>query len=164
MSAIALLFFPLAMAFAASSDLLTMRISNKLVLLLAAGFVVLALLVELPLQQFGMHVLCALVVLAVAFGLFAMGWIGGGDAKLAAATTLWLGFGLTLPYLVYTALLGGVLTLLILVLRRVPSDFASLPWLARLRDPKQGVPYGIAMAFAGLLIYTNTPIFERLSS
>src|SRR5690606_16562885 len=110
------------------------------------------------------HVLCALVVLAVAFGLFAMGWIGGGDAKLAAATTLWLGFGLTLPYLVYTALLGGVLTLLIPVLRRVPSDFASLPWLARLRDPKPGVPYGIAMAFAGLLIYTSTPIFERLSS
>ena len=111
-----------------------------------------------------MHVLCALAVLAVAFTFFAMGWVGGGDAKLAAATTLWLGFGLTLPYLVYTALLGGVLTLLILVLRRVPSDFASMPWLARLRDPKQGVPYGIAMAFAGLLIYTNTPIFERLSS
>ena len=164
MSAIALLFFPLAMAFAASSDLLTMRISNNLVLLLAAGFVAMALFVELPLQQFGMHVLCALVVLVVAFGLFAMGWIGGGDAKLAAATTLWLGFGLTLPYLVYTALLGGVLTLLILTLRRLPMDFTALPWLARLHDPKQGVPYGIAMAFAGLMTYTNTPIFERLAS
>ncbi|WP_109442295.1 A24 family peptidase [Devosia elaeis] len=166
MSTLALLFFPLAMAFAASSDLLTMRISNKLVLLLAAGFVVMALAVELPLQQFAMHVLCALVVLVVAFGLFALRWIGGGDAKLAAATTLWLGFGLTLPYLAYTALLGGALTLIILILRRMPLTplIARFEWLNRLHDPKQGVPYGIAMAIAGLLTYSNTAIFERLAA
>ncbi|WP_297106808.1 prepilin peptidase [uncultured Devosia sp.] len=166
MSILALLLFPAVMAFAASSDLLTMRISNKLVLLLAAGFVVMALIVELPLQQFAMHVLCAFIVLVVAFAMFAMRWIGGGDAKLAAATTLWLGFGLTLPYLAYTALLGGVLTLLILVLRRVPLPDAvqSAQWLSRLRDPKQGVPYGVAMAVAGLMTYSNTAIFERLTA
>ena len=163
---LALLFFPLAMAFAASPDLLTMRISNKLVLLLAAGFVVVALLVEMPLQQFAMHVLCAFVVLVVAFALFALRWIGGGDAKLAAATTLWLGFGLTLPYLAYTALLGGVLTLAILLLRRLPLAGLEqkMPWLARLHDRKQGVPYGVAMAIAGLMTYSNTAIFERLTA
>ena len=163
---LALLFFPLAMAFAASSDLLTLRISTQLVLLLATGFVAVALLVEMPLQQFAMHVLCAFVVLVVAFVFFALRWIGGGDAKLAAATTLWLGFGLTLPYLAYTALLGGVLTLAILFLRRIPMSpgLASLPWLTRLHDPKQGVPYGIAMAVAGLLTYSNTAIFERLTT
>ncbi|MFC3705075.1 prepilin peptidase [Devosia honganensis] len=163
---IALFFFPLLMAFAASSDLLTMRISNKLVLLLAAGFVVMALLVEMPLQQFALHVLCAFVVLVVAFGMFAMRWIGGGDAKLAAATTLWLGFGLTLPYLVYTALLGGVLTLMVLMLRRLPlmPAIARFRWLERLHDPRQGVPYGVAMAVAGLLTYSNTAIFERLAA
>lgn len=165
MSTLALLFFPLAMALAASSDLLTMRISNKLVIVLAAGFVVVALLAELPLQQFMMHLACAALVLVVAFGMFAMRWIGGGDAKLAAATTLWLGFGLTLPYLAYTAILGGVLTLIILILRRLPlgAYTGSMPWLARLHDRKQGVPYGIAMAFAGLLTYSNTAIFERLA-
>ncbi len=163
---IALLFFPIIMAFAASSDLLTMRISNKLVLVLTAGFVVMALIVELPLQQFAMHVLCAFVVLVVAFGMFAMRWIGGGDAKLAAATTLWLGFGFTLPYLVYTALLGGALTLAILVLRRMPLNpmITRFEWLNRLHNPKQGVPYGIAMAIAGLLTYSNTAIFERLTA
>ncbi|QQR38574.1 A24 family peptidase [Devosia rhizoryzae] len=165
MSTLALLFFPFAMALAATSDLLTMRISNKLVLVLAAGFVIVALLVGLPLQQFLMHLACAAVVLVVAFGMFAMRWIGGGDAKLAAATTLWLGFGLTLPYLAYTAILGGVLTLIILFIRRLPLELytASMPWLERLHDRKQGVPYGIAMAFAGLLTYSNTPIFERLA-
>jgi len=169
MSIVATLLFPAVMAFAACSDLLTMRISNKLVLLLAFGFVAMALVVELPLQQFAMHVLCAFVVLVVAFGMFALRWIGGGDAKLAAATTLWLGFGLTLPYLAYAAMLGGVLTLLILVLRRLPiaALLANKPWLAwlnRLHDPKQGVPYGVALAAAGLLIYSNTAIFERLTA
>lgn len=166
MSTIALLFFPLIMAFAASSDLLTMRISNKLVLLLAAGFVVMALVVEMPLQQFAMHFLCAFVVLVVAFTMFALRWIGGGDAKLAAATTLWLGFGQTLPYLAYTAILGGFLTLAILVLRRMPMpDFvARMSWLSRLRDPKEGVPYGVAMAVAGLLTYSNTAIFAHLAA
>lgn len=164
MSTLALLFFPLVMAFAASSDLLTMRISNKLVLLLAGGFVVMALIVELPLQQFAMHLLCAFVVLVVAFAMFAMRWIGGGDAKLAAATTLWLGFGFTLPYLAYTAIFGGVLTLAILALRRAPLNpwIARFDWLNRLHDPKQGVPYGIAMAIAGMLTYSNTAIFARL--
>ena len=164
MSTIALLYFPLAMAFAASSDLLTMRISNKLVLFLAAGFVVMALALEMPLQQFAMHLLCAFIVLVVAFAMFALRWIGGGDAKLAAATTLWLGFGLTLPYLAYTALLGGVLTLAILFLRRMPMPgiVATMPWLTRLLDRKQGIPYGVAMAVAGLLTYSNTAIFERL--
>lgn len=166
MSTVALLLFPAGMALAASSDLLTMRISNKLVLFLVASFCVLAIAINLPLQQFAMHVACALVVLAVGFAFFALRWVGGGDAKLAAATTLWLGFGLTLPYLVYAALLGGALTLAILALRRMPLTpfLARYVWLERLHDSKTGVPYGIALAVAGLLTYSNSAIFERLAA
>src|SRR5262249_52418386 len=47
------------------------------------------------------------VVLVAAFSLFARGVIGGGDAKLAAATALWLGFDHLLPYLLYASLIGG---------------------------------------------------------
>lgn len=166
MSTIALLLFPAAMALAASSDLFTMRISNKLVLFLVASFFVVAMAINLPLQQFAMHVACAIAVLAVGFGLFALRWIGGGDAKLAAATTLWLGFGLTVPYLVQAAVLGGVLTLLILALRRLPLTpfLARYRWLERLHDRKGGVPYGIALALAGMLSYSNSIIFERLAA
>ena len=166
MSFVALLLFPAAMALAASSDLLTMRMSNKLVLFLVASFCVLAIAINLPLQQFAMHVACALVVLAAGFAFFALRWVGGGDAKLAAATTLWLGFGLTLPYLIYAALLGGALTLAILVLRRMPLTpfLARYRWLERLHDSKTGVPYGIALAVAGLLTYSNSAIFERLAA
>ncbi|HEV7293178.1 MAG TPA: prepilin peptidase [Devosia sp.] len=166
MSAILLFVFPLAMAFAASSDLLTMRISNKLVLLLTGAFLLLALLVGMPLQQLAMHLACAFVVLAAGFALFALRVIGGGDAKLAAATTLWLGFGLTLPYLVYAGLLGGVLTLAILALRGLPLTpfLARYRWLERLHDRKSGVPYGIALAIAGLLTYSQSTIFLHLAA
>ena len=164
MSTIAMLFFPLGMALAASSDLLTMKISNKLVLLVVAGFFVVAIAINLPLQQLALHVMCAMLVLVVGFILFALRWIGGGDAKLAAATTLWLGFGLTPMFVVYAGMLGGVLTLAILALRHFPLTpfLARYVWLERLHNPKSGIPYGIAMAAAGMLVYTNSVIFQQL--
>jgi len=166
MSTIALLLFPAGMALAAVSDLLTMTISNKLVLLLVAAFFGVALAVQLPLDVLAMHVACAFVVLVAGFSFFAFGWIGGGDAKLAAATALWLGFGLAAPFLVYAALLGGVLTLSILALRNLPlmPVLARFDWLERLHNPKSGVPYGIALAIAGLLTYSSSTIFERLAA
>jgi len=163
---LALLFFPVVMALAASSDLLTMRISNKLVLALVGGFFVLALIARTPLSDLGMNLLCALAVLVVAFTFYALHWVGGGDAKLAAATALWLGFGFTLPYLVYAALLGGALTLIILALRRIPLSplVARFAFIERLHDAKSGIPYGIALAAAGMLVYVETPLFQQLAS
>ena len=158
-----LLVFPLLMAFAASSDLLTMRISNRVVLLTIFGFFALALVVGLPLEVIGTHLACAGIVLVVAFSFFAFGWIGGGDAKLAAATTLWLGFGSMLPYVVYASLLGGALTLIILAARRwpLPERLRAITWLDRLHNSKSGVPYGIALAAAGLLVYPDSIIFQH---
>lgn len=162
-SMFALVIFPLLMAFAAFSDLFTMRISNTLVLALVAGFFVLALFVGLPLSEIGVHLACAAVVLVVAFSFFAFGWIGGGDAKLIAATTLWLGLGVLLPYLIYASLLGGALTLLLLAARRypLPDQLRAIKWIDRLHDSKTGVPYGIALAIAGVLVYAESPIFLR---
>ena len=82
---IRLLLFPALTAFAASSDLLTMRISNRLSLALAGGFFLLTLVTDMSLYAFGMHLAAASVVLVAAFIFFSQGWIGGGDAKLAAA-------------------------------------------------------------------------------
>lgn len=163
-STLAVMVFPLLMALAASSDLLTMRISNLLVGVLVLGFFVVALAVGLPLEQIGIHVLVGIAVLAVGFTFFAFGWIGGGDAKLAAATTMWLGLSTMLPYLIYAALLGGALTLLLLAVRRwpLPAVLAKVQWIDRLHDTKTGVPYGIALAVAGILVYSDTAIFHQL--
>ncbi len=153
-----LLLFPAVMAFAASSDLLTMTISNRVSLLLAGCFVPLALLTGMGAAEMGMHVLAALVVLAVTFGFFARGWIGGGDAKLASATVLWLGFAHLLDYLIYASLFGGVLTLLLLQLRKMPlpAVAARQSWVMRLHDSRGGIPYGIALAAAALTVYPQT--------
>lgn len=162
---IALLFFPLCMAFAAVSDLTTMRISNRLVLLVTGGFLVAALLANLSLQDFAIHIATGFGVLLLAFGFFAMGWIGGGDAKLAAATALWMGVPWVLPYVVYGGIFGGVLTIALLGLRRfpLPVQLASIGWIGKLHHHDTGIPYGIALAIAAMLVYTRTDIFVALT-
>jgi prepilin peptidase CpaA len=160
-----LVLFPAAMAFAAASDLLTMTISNRLSLLLAASFFLVALAVDMPFADMGRHVLASLTVLAVAFAFFARGWIGGGDAKLATATALWLGFAHLVDYLLIASVIGGVLTLLILELRRLPlpAVLAGKPWVARLHDVKTGIPYGIALALAGLAVYSDSAVMRAIA-
>ena len=154
----ALMVFPALMAFAASSDLLTMTISNRISLCLVAGFFVLALIIGMSPTTILAHVGAGALVLAVAFIFFAMGWIGGGDAKLAAATALWLGFDLLLPYLLYASLFGGALTLILLQLRYwpLPKMLAAQPWALRLHSKDCGIPYGIALAASALVVYPDT--------
>ena len=137
--AVRLLLFPAAMAFAASTDLFTMTISNRVSLVLAAGFLVLAALDAMPAAEIGSHLAAGLVVLAVCFLFFYRGWIGGGDAKLAAATALWLGWAHLYEYLLYASLLGGILTLLILEFRKrsLPPTLANQAWVARLHEPAE---------------------------
>ena len=159
-----LLLFPALMAFAASSDLLTMTISNRVSLILAGSFFALAIWSGMPLGQIGMHVAAGLAVLVVTFTFFARGWIGGGDAKLAAATALWLGFDQLLNYLTIASLLGGVLTLLIMRFRLMPlpAMLAEQEWAKRLHRMDAGVPYGIALAIAALVVYSDTPWMKSL--
>lgn len=156
--AIRLLVFPALMAFAASSDLLTMTISNRLSLALTGAFFLLTLTTGMPLSVIGMDLAAGAVVLVVSFGFFSQGWIGGGDAKLAAATALWFGFDYLLDYLIYASLFGGALTLLIIQFRKLPlpGALARQVWIQRLHETEGGIPYGIALAAAALAIYPKT--------
>jgi prepilin peptidase CpaA len=157
-TALGLVLFPAMMAFAASSDLLTMTISNRVSLTLIGGFFLFALVIGMSGNTMLWHIGAGCMVLAIAFGCFAMRWIGGGDAKLAAATALWFGFDHLLPYLFYASLFGGALTLLLLSFRTLPLPpyLAAQQWVQRLHDKKGGVPYGIALAAAALLVYPDT--------
>jgi prepilin peptidase CpaA len=155
---IRLMLFPAMMAFAASSDLLTMTISNRVSLVLIAGFFALAFVIGMSPMAILTHVGAATLVLVVAFGFFAQGWIGGGDAKLAAATALWLGFDHLPAYLVYASLFGGLLTLVLLQVRALPLPrlLVGQQWAERLHRKDSGVPYGIALAAAALAVYPDT--------
>lgn len=153
-----LLLFPALMAFAAASDLLTMTISNRVSLLLAAGFLVLAVASGMGFHDMLLHVAAGMVVLTVAFACFTMGWVGGGDAKVAAAAALWFGFAHLMSYLVCASLFGGALTLLLLQFRQwpLPYPLAGQAWLLKLHAKESGIPYGIALAVGALMIYPET--------
>jgi prepilin peptidase CpaA len=153
-----LLLFPALMAFAAASDLFTMTISNRVSILLAAAFLVLAVASGMAPSDVLSHLGAGALVLAIAFFCFAMGWVGGGDAKVAAAAALWFGFGHLMNYLLYASLFGGVLTILLLQMRQWPLPYAltGQTWLLRLHAKESGIPYGIALAIGALMIYPET--------
>ncbi len=153
-----LLMFPALMAFAAASDLVTMTISNRVSLLLIGGFFIMAVLTGMPLPAIAMHIGAGMTVLLVAFAFFAMGWVGGCDAKVAASAALWFGFDHLLEYLLYASIFGGILTLFMLVFRYWPLPYVlgSQHWLLRLHSKDSGIPYGIALAIGALIIYPQT--------
>ena len=166
LDAIRLLLFPALMAFAASSDLFTMTISNRLSIALFLGFFAVAALIGMPFPDVGRHLVASAIVLVFAFGFFARGWIGGGDAKLAAATALWIGFSGLMDYLLVASIIGGALTLVILQARKwpLPHFLARQPWIVRLHAVDTGIPYGIALAVAGLIVYPETIFMQAAPS
>jgi prepilin peptidase CpaA len=162
---LALLVFPLLMIFAALADLFTMTIPNRVSLVLIAAYLLLALYLRLPLATVGLHLSCGVAMLALTFTMFQMGWIGGGDAKLAAATALWLGWPALFEYGLAASLFGGALTVAILALRHydLPEKLLSVGFIAKLAEKNGGVPYGIALALAGLVIYPHTGVWTGLA-
>lgn len=155
--------FPVLALLGASTDFFTMTIPNRVTLgLAAAGLVALALAAP-GWAVFGWHVAAAAVVFAAGFALFAAGWMGGGDVKFASALALWLGWEHLLDFALAFSIWGGVLTVLVLVTDRAlaPLPALRIGFLASFRERRQ-VPYGIALAVAGLHIFTATPWFATL--
>jgi prepilin peptidase CpaA len=146
-------------------DLATMKIRNELVLFLIAIYAALAPLAGFGALQIGWSAAAAIAVLAGMFVFFGFGWIGGGDAKLISVMVLWLGAEQALPYVLYMALFGGALSLLLLQFRSLPlpAFCTSVPWIVRLHSRDSGVPYGIAIVAAALFIFPSTPWMTVLS-
>jgi prepilin peptidase CpaA len=153
--------FPFCMVFAAISDTLSMTIANRVSLLLLAVFAVVAPLTGMDWATYGWHFAAGALVLAVTFGLFALGGMGGGDAKLLAATAVWMGFNLHLvEYLVASTFLGGLLTLAIVAYRgsALAVYTGQNMFLKNFADPKGGIPNAIALGVGGLLAYPGSPL------
>jgi prepilin peptidase CpaA len=153
--------FPFCMLFAAISDAVSMTIANRLSLVLAGAFFVIAPFTGMAASEIGLHLAAGAAVLMVTFGLFALGGMGGGDAKLLAATSVWMGFNACLmKYVVLSALIGGLLTVIILIYRKSAlADFTrNSPVLRHFANEAAGVPYGIALGLGGLIAYPDSPL------
>ncbi|MCB1415566.1 MAG: prepilin peptidase [Nitratireductor sp.] len=159
-------FFPFLMIYSAFSDLVSMTIPNKVSLALIAGFVAFAYWTGMSLETFAWHWALFAIVLVAAIALFASGHIGGGDAKLAAATVLWLGWEHTLSYLFVASLIGAALTIVMMRLRGniMPHRIEHVEWIARLYRADSGIPYGIALGAAAIVIYPETRWMESVFS
>lgn len=151
-------FFPLAMAFAGAIDLLTFTIPNRVSLALFVGFIVSVFLAGTPWPLLLSHVAAGITTLFIGLILFTLGWAGGGDAKLMGAAAFWFGFDHLLAFFFWTAVLGGVFALVLLAYRQIlpPVWLVGQSWAMRLHDPKEGIPYGIAIAGAALIVYPST--------
>jgi prepilin peptidase CpaA len=161
-AAILFALLPGLMAYACFSDLFTMRISNRVCLFVLALFPVTALAVGMAPYVIGWHLLTGLAVLAVSFTLFAFGWVGGGDAKLVAASAVWFGAEQTLEYVALSCLLGGALTMAILYARSypLPAGLAARPWIAHLHERTTGIPYGIALGISALAMLPHSAVWR----
>lgn len=103
--------------------------------------------------------------------LFLVGGMGGGDVKLMAAVGAWAGTALTVTILIATAIAGGILAVLYMVLhRRVRATLLNTLELIRhhltsglqphpvlnVREPgTMRVPYGVAIAMGTLYCVGN---------
>ncbi len=154
--------FPAALIIAALNDIYEFKIPNWVSIVLFAAYFAAGLgfgagadiLVE------GAVVACGALV--AGFALFALRIVGGGDAKLLAASAPWIGFSALPGFLVYVALSGAALALALLVFRRTPALplYEQTPWLMRLHQRPKDIPYGVAIAAGGLLSFSQTPLFQ----
>jgi prepilin peptidase CpaA len=153
---------PALLAASAGWDLASFTIPNFLPVMLIAAFAIFAAVSGIAPAAIGGHALAGASGLAIGFALFAFGLIGGGDAKLFAATALWIGFANLLEYVLFTSLIGGGLALALLSLRSlpIPASFAGRSWVLRLHDSKSGIPYGVALAGAALAVLPHTELFR----
>ena len=151
--ALAVYVFPLVMA--GVSDLRSLRIPNWLTGAFALAFPLTALLFGGGAVDWVSHIAAGAAVFVGAAILFALRLMGGGDVKLMAAVALWIGLGALLPFLLLTAVIGGGLAALVLLLR-APVVQAALarvvPKLAEIVCRKMPVPYGVPIAIAGILM------------
>ncbi len=158
---------PALLVGAAVWDLASFTIPNVLPAAMGLFFVVFMALAslaghEVTFAAIGLHAAAGLVAVAAGMAMFAAGWVGGGDAKLYAVVALWLGWNMLLEYTLIASLMGGALTLSLLALRRVPlpAMLHGQAWLLRLADRQAGVPYGIALAVAALIMLPHSELFR----
>lgn len=151
---------PALVIIAGLKDLTTMQIPNWISLLLIVFFFPAALLMGLPLTTIGLHVAVGFAALVVGAGMFALRWIGGGDAKLMAAACLWLGLQGSGMFLLWTGVMGGLFCLALLFARfhSRPYLVGAPGWVVSLMEPKGDIPYGVAIAAGALMAYPASPL------
>lgn len=160
-----LFIFPALVIIAGVHDLVTMKIPNWISVVLVVSFFPIALMVGLPFKDILLSMGLATGVLVFGFVMFALRVLGGGDAKILAAASLWVGVSSVLYFFLYVALAGGALSIVLITSRQwYPYlPVGKIPnWVSRLMEPKGDIPYGVAIAVAAALVFPSTILVTRV--
>lgn len=150
-----------AMIAGAVYDVTTLTIPNWISLALLALFPFVAIAADISWAEAGMHLGVGVAALLAGMALFAGNVIGGGDAKLFAAVSLFVGAAWFGVFIFAVAVAGGLLALSVVAVRwAAMTGFAGrLPWIDHLTKSDAGIPYGIAIAAGGLFVLPSTHLF-----
>jgi prepilin peptidase CpaA len=96
----------------------------------------------------------ALVAFAIVFPLFVFGVLGGGDVKLIPASVLLVGYHDAISFVIDMSLLGGVLSLIVIVVEMAKSRRG---WRLLGEEDRPTVPYGVAIAGAAVAAMVQLP-------
>jgi len=159
--------FPLCMLAAAVTDIRKFIIPNTISIALVIAFFISFSLSGLGFDVLKSHLLTGGVMLAVGIALFAFNICGAGDSKLLAAAALWLGWPVFGTAILYIALLGGVLSIGIVLARLIARWFPRLslifPPMARLAATEKLIaPYGVAIAAGAIMAFPSSTLFQSI--
>ena len=162
LSLLVLSIFPAGMLIAAVNDLAEFKVPNWVSILIFVSYFATGLIFAVDVRILAEGLLLAAIALAVGFALFVTNVVGGGDAKLLAATVPWIGLAGLGPFLFNVALAGGGLAIILILFRKMPAlpVYAHVPWLLRLHQRPKDIPYAVAIAIGGLLSFQQTPLFQ----
>lgn len=161
MTATISLLFPAILLAAALYDISSFTIPNRLVAILVCAWPIAAAATDMTLMAALWAVAAAGLILALCFFLFAFGKLGAGDAKLMAASALYVGADLAIPFILKTAMTGAIVALVLLFFRRFPLPAVAYgqSWLADLHGRSRDMPYGVAIAAGGIACWPLSPFY-----
>lgn len=164
LATILLILFGAGLIFAALHDVTTMTIPNWVSIAIVLLFPLAGLAAGLSWLEIGMSVLAGFIALLICFALFSIGIFGGGDAKLLPAVFVWIGMPAWLHYIYGIAIIGGLLSLLILVTRKLAPKEAVPGFLQRSVVEGPGIPYAVAIAAGAIWAAPHSPVLFSLLS
>ena len=161
-----ILSFSVLILSAAINDLLHFEIPNIFPILIVSLFFISSVISNWNWWYVIYNLLTASVVLIICFLLFVKSYIGGGDAKLFAAISIWSGLDGLYEFIMVIAFSGGFLAVFLIIFRKltVPPNLKRIDWINQLHSYNNQVPYGLAIAFGALITFHQFPIFKYINN
>jgi len=154
-------FFSIPLIIAGLNDANSMRIPNWISVVMVMGFFLLVPFTWHGAADFASHIAVGMTFFVAGLGLFSFGLLGGGDAKLMAATALWFTWSDVVPFILYVSLFGAALALFLLVARQfIPVRLMTSQWMYTMFRDQKKMPYGLAIAAGGILTITTSAIMQ----